>query len=434
MAIRFAELGSNNRACDCEVSVALAVPACFTRCVRVIAARSGLLWHEYSMFFRNRFRIALSIAFAFVATHNHFVLDRGGKVFKQSAPVIKLPVHAAEEDHLGLLGLLNSSTACFWMKQVFHNKGGGGIGGGLATEEWEQFYEFDGTKLQRFPLPKETPLNIAQVLDSFAIEWAQSLPAALAERGVPSAMSLNEARARAREIRQRMIALQEELDWRCYQLYGVTGRRLLYACGRSTRDPHRATRLRDGTGAKGGSGGGRDAMVRAAWLDTDYRNSRALAFGLSGGGQETDRDHRDQRQRGPDRAARVQAPLEQRAVEAQQERALRGWLLDRLEAPSLSSEPHLTTTAALADRMRDDEEFLRVAELYAERPDFDVAGLVSRLAEDESVPLLPVLRYKPSESGSVRPGSVPGISSVKRTPLTRGLNCPHRTPSTSRRR
>ena len=37
------------------------------------------------------YRTPLSIAFAFVATHNHFVLDRGGKVFKQTAPVIKLP-------------------------------------------------------------------------------------------------------------------------------------------------------------------------------------------------------------------------------------------------------------------------------------------------------------------------------------------------------
>ena len=52
------------------------------------------------------------------------MLDRGGKVFKQSAPVIKLPAKASEDDHLALLGLLNSSTACFWMKQIFHNKGG----------------------------------------------------------------------------------------------------------------------------------------------------------------------------------------------------------------------------------------------------------------------------------------------------------------------
>lgn len=51
--------------------------------------------------------------FAFVASHNHFVLDRGGKVFTQSAPVIKLPPGATEDDHLTLLRLLNSSTACF---------------------------------------------------------------------------------------------------------------------------------------------------------------------------------------------------------------------------------------------------------------------------------------------------------------------------------
>ena len=41
-------------------------------------------------------------------------------MFKQSAPIIKLPADASEDDHLALLGLLNSSTACFWMKQVFY--------------------------------------------------------------------------------------------------------------------------------------------------------------------------------------------------------------------------------------------------------------------------------------------------------------------------
>ena len=69
--------------------------------------REGLTWFECSMFFAERFVSPLSIAFAFVATHNHFVLDRGGKVFKQSAPVIKLPEGATEDDHLRLLGVLN---------------------------------------------------------------------------------------------------------------------------------------------------------------------------------------------------------------------------------------------------------------------------------------------------------------------------------------
>jgi hypothetical protein len=63
--------------------------------------------------------------------HNHFVLDRGGKVFKQTAPIIKLRADATEEDHLALLGYLNSSTACFWMKQVCFDKGNRGEGGGL---------------------------------------------------------------------------------------------------------------------------------------------------------------------------------------------------------------------------------------------------------------------------------------------------------------
>ena len=75
-------------------------------------------------------RVIWSLTFAFVATHNHFVLDRGGKVFKRSAPVIKLPESASEDDHLALLGVLNSSTACFWLKQVSHQqRGNGGIGG-----------------------------------------------------------------------------------------------------------------------------------------------------------------------------------------------------------------------------------------------------------------------------------------------------------------
>src|SRR5262249_18516420 len=104
-------------------------------------------WWEWNRFLTHKFLTPLSIAFAFVATHNHFVLDRGGKVFNRSAPVIKLPSDATEENHLGLLGLLNSSTACFWMKQVLQDKGNGGIGGGIGDELWERRYEHSTTGL-----------------------------------------------------------------------------------------------------------------------------------------------------------------------------------------------------------------------------------------------------------------------------------------------
>jgi hypothetical protein len=107
----------------------------------------GMTWHEWNRFQRERFGHPFCLAFAFVATHNHFILDRGGKVFKQSAPIIKLPTNATEDDHLALLGLLNSSTACFWMHQVFHNKGRPGANAAAADERWEFRFEHDATKL-----------------------------------------------------------------------------------------------------------------------------------------------------------------------------------------------------------------------------------------------------------------------------------------------
>ena len=105
----------------------------------------------------------------------------------------------------------------------------------------------------------------------------------------------------------------------------------------------------------------------------------------------------------------------------QQQRALRNWLLDRLESPRYWSdpkrhEPTLQSTAQLADKASGDHDFLQVAALYRGRPDFDVAALVNELVESESVPFLPVLRYKPTDCASGRSGNAPGISSESRTP------------------
>ncbi|MBM3956199.1 MAG: BREX-2 system adenine-specific DNA-methyltransferase PglX, partial [Planctomycetes bacterium] len=124
----------------------------------------GLSWYEWQELYADKLRSPLSIAFAFVATHNHFVLDRGGKVFNRSAPVIKLPAEATEDDHLALLGILNSSTACFWMKQVFQTKGSSGIGRGVYDESWEKHHEFTGTGLESFPLPASRPLDLARAI------------------------------------------------------------------------------------------------------------------------------------------------------------------------------------------------------------------------------------------------------------------------------
>jgi hypothetical protein len=87
--------------------------------------------------------------------------------------------------------------------------------------------------------------------------------------------------------------------------------------------------------------------------------------------------------------------------EEQERRALRNCLLDRLESrrfwpdPTLT-EPNLQTAAQLADKASSDHEFMEVASLYRNRPDFDLSALVTDLVISESVPFLPKLRYKPT--------------------------------------
>src|SRR5712691_11393250 len=190
----------------------------------------GLTWYEYQELYASKLRTPLSIAFAFVATHNHFVLDRGGKVFNRSAPIIKLPSNATEDNHLALLGLLNSSTACFWMKQIFHNKGStvDERGARQRTMPFEDFYEHTGTGLSKFPIPEQKPISLPRLLDRMAREYRESLPDAVIRASMPKAEALAEAQARAEGTRGNMIAAQEELDWQCYHLYSLADEDLQY--------------------------------------------------------------------------------------------------------------------------------------------------------------------------------------------------------------
>src|SRR5699024_1041254 len=135
-----------------------------------------------------------------------------------------LPADASEHDHFDLLGVLNSSLACFWLKQVCHNKGStvDNRGARQTTVEWENFYEFTGTKLEEFPLPASLPRERARRLDSLAQQLSDTSPEAVAVD------ELEQAHQRWQEIRQQMIAEQEELDWQTYGLYGLLDEALTY--------------------------------------------------------------------------------------------------------------------------------------------------------------------------------------------------------------
>ncbi|MEU8189581.1 BREX-2 system adenine-specific DNA-methyltransferase PglX [Micromonospora carbonacea] len=364
-------------------------------------ADAGLRWWEYHQHTASAYRTPLSITFAFVATHNHFVLDRGGKVFNRSAPVIKLPEGATEEEHLRLLGVLNSSTACFWLKQVSHNKGEGGgarVEAGYAamgSEDWKNHFEFTGTKLQEFPLPEAYPLGRARVLDLLAQRLASLTPAAVAESGVPTRERLRAAYRDYDLTRAQMIALQEELDWEVYRLYGLLDDDLTCAeppelkLGERTFEIVLARKMAAGEVetqwfARHGSTPITD--LPAHWPD-DYRALVQRRIEVI----ESDRS-----------IALIERPECKRrwatdGWDAMQEKALRDWLLDRLEAPELwGDRPTPLSVAQLADKVRHDDDFRSVLELWVGRDDYDLTKTLAKLVADEHVPYLPIDRYKPS--------------------------------------
>ncbi len=367
-----------------------------------IKSERGMEWYEPSMFFPKRFVKPLGIAFAFVATHNHFVLDRGGKVFKQSAPVIKLPADATEDDHYALLGVLNSSVACFWLKQNSHNKGRPGAEQAGADEPWEHRYEFTSTTLQDFPLPATTPPDRARRLDSLAQERAGRTPAAVAEAAAPTANVLAAAHADYQRLTGLMVAEQEELDWENYAAFGFTDTPLTYTGELpEVRPGERAFEIALARRIAQGS-------VESTWFShwnhvehtpitaipsrwpAEYRALVQRRLELI----EADRSlHLLER---PEYKRRWQSTPWDKQVDA----ALRSWLLDRLESREFwfdrQGRPQAVSVAQLADRVSRGEEFLSVLRLWAGSADAPTATTLTRLLADEAVPHLAAQRMKES--------------------------------------
>ncbi|WP_029008648.1 BREX-2 system adenine-specific DNA-methyltransferase PglX [Azospirillum halopraeferens] len=360
----------------------------------------GLEWHEYSMFFDGRYKNRNTIAFSFVATHNHFVSTNEQLIFIRTAPVIKLNPGSGLVDELSLSGLLSCSSGCFWMKQIFHNKGStvDQKGARQRTDPFEDFYEFTGTGLQSFPLTTPYPTDLATTLDTLARDLTDTLPKAVLSRSVPTRADLDAAKARALSIRRRMIAMQEELDWRCYRLYGLLEEEAEHPeppevdLGERAFEIVMARKMAEGeleTTWFARHGSTPITEIPAHW-PADYRALVERRIALIAENRWIDLVER------PEYKRRWQ--WDDQGFDAgwheREQAALKDWLLDRLEDRRYwSGDPALTSVARLADRARGDADFMAVAELYTGRPDFDAAALVAELVAAESVPFLPVLRY-----------------------------------------
>ncbi|MFE2686192.1 BREX-2 system adenine-specific DNA-methyltransferase PglX [Streptomyces mirabilis] len=364
--------------------------------------QQGLEWFEFSSFNPKRYWSEFLISFAFVATHNQFALRRDRSGFIRTAPVVKLREGASEEDYLQILGVLNSSTAGFWLKQVSHDKGIRGEGGGFTSDDWERFFEFTGTKLQDFPLPADYPAVLAASLDALGQQLTAIDPAAIAAEGAPTASIHREAKDRWESTRARMIALQEELDWQVYSLYNLHSEDL-----RVSENPEDLNIPELALGERAFE----IVLARrvAAGEASNEWFKRHSSTPITEIPARWPVPYREIVQK------RIDAIESNRAIgmverpeykrrwategwDALQERALRSWLLDRMEKRDHwfdeNSQPTILTLSRLADALSCDEEFVSVAKLYAPRK--ELAKVFDELITDEHVPFLSALRYKPA--------------------------------------
>jgi len=371
----------------------------------------GRPWWEWHQIALERIKTPLTITFAEIATHNHFVLDRGGKVFNRTAPVIKLPAGSSEDDHLGLLGLLNSSVVCFWMKQVSHQKqmmGGDGI---RISEKSKVPYQFASTRLKELPLPenwKSHPLklrmiDLAREMDRLAHESSALRAGKVVEQSMASGVDIGRAWLEAQIFRQsarsKSILLQEEIDFVGYAVYGLVSDPGLFA------DPSNwnvqidagarpfcilSQRNVEGFDVPTAVPTDWPEDMRAVWI------RRMQAIKDSSALRTIEEPHYKRRWIGR------QGLFNHGAKANEFTNALRSWMLARLETPvfwpsSANQPPQLTSTSRLADAVSRDAEFMQIAALYAQstggHTDFDLPQLVAELVAAESVPALPVQRY-----------------------------------------
>ncbi|MGI5422180.1 BREX-2 system adenine-specific DNA-methyltransferase PglX [Actinomadura luteofluorescens] len=371
----------------------------------------GLTWYEWSRWHPERFSVPLGIAYAEVATHNHFVLDYGDKVFKQTAPVIKLPEGAGVDDYLAILGLLNSSVSCFWLKQVSHDKGNRGGERSTGRYAWESYYQFNSSRLLNFPLANNPPVCQSRLLDEFARDLMK-VQAFIDE--TPSALSRSELHllgVKNDEILGKMIALQEELDWRVYGSYELLPSEELQSAILIDDNAVPSVRL--------GERSFEIAMARRAATD-EVVSEWFVRHGATPVTEIPERWPEEYRrvvqaridliERLPKGVGLIERPEYKRRWatepwEKKEKAALRNWILDRCEREDLwyglrdgYRQPRTLTVNQLADQFKDDADMQNVAALYAsdhmKKRDLPLAKVLAEVIADEHVPHLAALRYK----------------------------------------
>ena len=368
----------------------------------------GFSWHQYSRFHPERYH-GRCLSFAYTSTHNHFVFDRGSRVFKLHAPIMRMAAGATDDDYFALLAPLNSAVSCFWMKQVFFPKS-------HATQRHHPdptraVYEFALKGMQRLPLPELGALRsrfitAARLVHSAMTERQRLLGADALEEAIevtPHAEALRVAVSarwtRGDALRERAVALQEEIDWLTYAAFGLADESCLLpvdlyseaTCPRGGRPFERILGRSSTVRARGTAVALESAECPSVselptWAE-DVWAKRVAAIGQSEQLQMLEtplfkRAWRDTEQNVPEPRFRA----------ARDESHLSAWLSDRIEEWA-KLRATVFAVPQLVAAIQDDRRVLRVAEVLAGRPDFSLDALVAGLVRGDAVPMHPLHTY-----------------------------------------
>ncbi|WP_338898414.1 BREX-2 system adenine-specific DNA-methyltransferase PglX [Streptomyces sp. TG1A-60] len=378
-----------------------------------------MAWNEYAMLSNTVKANDALITFSCVATHNHFSLSGSSVLHNQHAPVVQFQKEKYIGEPISLLGILNSSSACFWLKQVSQPKGGAdnssGGGNRWSPEPWIERYEFTGTKLKEFPLPSDLPLPLSRSLDALAQELAAHEPSAVCGAETPPTRArLDAAHTAWTRTRQRMIALQEELDWEVYHSYDLLTDAEKARLTAPSPAPTTIPRVKLGERAfeivlarKQAAG-----EVETAWFD---RHGSTPVTEIPTRWPDWYRDivqaRIDTISARRDLALIERPECKRRWAtdpwEKREKAALRTWLLDRCEDKALwfhilndFEQPRTLTVGQLADELEkrpDADAILNTARLYAThlgKPNLSLTQVLADVVDAEHVPYLAAYRYK----------------------------------------
>lgn len=365
----------------------------------------GLRWYDYAIYFPERTAAPEKIVYSNMATHNHFSIDRDGAVFNAHGHVI---VPRSANDAPALLAYLSSSTACFWLKQVSHNKGdstdtrGARVTGDPAFDT----YEYTGSKLKGLPLPDSLPAERGRAIDQLATELKSLSPERVIVSREDSSEDLGLLLCSAKERWEialaRLVFEQEELDWESYFRAGIVAEDLAYAGDW----PVSARRLNRGERAFEIVLAQRihDGVEQSAWFTRQGINAQSAVCESWPLDYQRLVDRRMTAISSNPAVRLLERPEYKRRWatvpwERQLKDALESAILDRLEDAELWRDdqgPTARSVAQLADLLRGDRILLELARALTGNAEPDLAAVIANLAPKEAVPYLAACRYKPA--------------------------------------